>query len=303
MGKALDQKIRVSLIIPTVNQVEPVKKCLDSLYGTLATFKDSFEVIIVDDGSSRELQKQLKEALSPYPVSLITKRENEGFSRTVNIGGAAGRGDYLCLVNNDIVFFQRNWLDLMLKEVKKPGVGVVGARLLYPDGRIQHGGIYYLPKSRSFDHEYRYKPGNYPPALKSREVLGVTGALMLIDRLLWKKLGGMDEQYFIALEDVDFSLRTWAEGRKVVYAGEVVAFHHEGLTRGNNFSNKNPFWLEKEMEGMKKFFRKWQGKLSSLSIMERTGSRSENLSLSQWQAKQWEKKFNRETVIKAFNLG
>ena len=121
----------------------------------------------------------------------------------------------------------------MLKEIEKPGAGVVGARLLYPSGRLQHAGIVYLPRARRFDHEYRHRPGNYPPALETTEVLGVTGALMLVEKGFWDKLGGMDEQFFLSWEDVDFSLRAWAAGRRVLYTGQAYAVHPEGTTRAN----------------------------------------------------------------------
>lgn|GEM_PF-1018447 len=269
----------VSIIIPTVNQVELVEKCIVSLLKSGPSAVYPWEMIVVDDGSPRRLQDDLRDLLRPYPVRLLAKEKNTGFAATVNAGAAAGRGNFLCLVNNDVFFSQKNWLDYMMREVLKSRVGVVGSRLLYPDGRIQHGGIFYLPAQRIFDHEYRYRPGNHPPALRCREVLGVTGALMLVNRVLWEKLGGMDERFFIALEDVDFSLRTWERGWRVVYTGSAFAVHYEGYTRGRGFTDKNPFWLAKEMKSMERFFQKWLGRLSLLRVAG--GNRNESISRAQ----------------------
>ncbi len=275
----------VSIIIPTVNQVELVEKCLVSLLKSGPSAVYPWELIVVDDGSPPGLQKELRHLLRPYPVNLLLKEKNTGFATTVNRGAAVARGQFLCLVNNDVFFEQRNWLDQMMKEALKPRVGVVGSRLLYPDGRIQHGGIFYLPSHRLFDHEYRYRPGNYPPALMRREVLGVTGALMLVNKGLWDKLGGMDERFFVALEDVDFSLRTWEKGWRVVYTGSAYAVHYEGYTRGRGWADKNPFWLAKEMESMERFFQKWSGRLSLL----RTAGRNKSESISRVQALRWQR--------------
>ena len=95
-----------------------------------------------------------------------------------------------------------------------------------------------------------------------KEALAVTGALMLVENRLWQELGGMDENFFIALEDVDFSLRAWEKGRRVIYQGASVAVHHEGLTRGNTPANKDPFWFAQELRGLEYFFGKWGRKLS-----------------------------------------
>lgn len=282
------KKIRVSLIIPTVNQVALVQQCLTSLITNTKLENNLYEIIVVDDGSSREQQNELKKVLAPFSVRLIINNKNYGFAVTVNKGAACSNGDYLCLVNNDIIISETSWLELMLQEIRKFKVGVVGARLLYPDGRIQHGGVYYLPEHKTFDHEYRFLPGHFTPASRTGEALGVTGALMLIDKNLWVKLGGMCEQFFIALEDVDFCLRSWEAGWRVIYCGAAVAVHYEGLTRGNNISNKDPFWLRKEIEGQHVFFKIWQKKLSLLKRIGRINQKNySSKSISQEQALQW----------------
>ena len=247
----------VSFVIPTINQVDLVVKCLTSLTAGLSLPAQAIENVVVDDGSPPPLQEEQATALRPFNGRLLRQKKNTGFAHAVNSGAAVARGQYLCLVNNDLVFPRKPWLAAMLREIEKPGVGVVGARLLYPSGRLQHASVVYLPRTRRFDHEYRHRPGNYPPALETTEVLGVTGALMLVEKGFWDKLGGMDEQFFLSWEDVDFSLRAWAAGRRVLYTGQAYAVHPEGTTRANRKAASWAFWHKMDRETKARFWRKW----------------------------------------------
>lgn len=277
--------IVVSVIIPTVNQVDLVKQCLHSFYDSVPSALYSVETILVDDGSSPEIQQQLREAVRIFPVQLITQPQNSGFSKTVNRGVAASRGRYVCLLNNDVTFTQKNWLDIMMSDSQRAGAGIIGPRLLYPDGTIQHGGIIFVPETGGFDHEYRHLPGNYPPALRTREVLGVTGALMLVKRELWNILGGMDERFFVGMEDIDFSLRAWEEGWRIYYSGAAVAIHPEGFTRGND-----PYWRNKGLESGHQFYLKWHRKLIAMRRNQTAlNGQPRHLSISESQAAQWRK--------------
>ena len=135
----------VSFVIPTINQVDLVVGCLSSLSAGLSLPAHAFEFVVVDDGSPPPLQEKLAQALKPFNGRLLRQKRNTGFAHAVNSGAAVARGRYLCLVNNDLVFPRKPWLAAMLKEMEKPGVGVVGTRLLYPSGHLQHAGIVYLP--------------------------------------------------------------------------------------------------------------------------------------------------------------
>jgi len=247
----------VSVVIPTVRQTALVERCLTSLKNH--TVWPNLEVVLVDDGSSPEVQARLTEIAAAHGCQLILKPDNTGFAKTVNIGTQKARGAYLVLVNNDIIFIDRHWLRALVTEASRGRNGVVGARLLYPDRRIQHAGVYYLPEARCFDHLYRHKPGSFPPALQTREVLAVTGALMLVRRETWDKLGGMAEEFFVAYEDVDFCLRAWQNGWRVAYCGKSVAIHTEGATRGTTPQNKDGEWYRRELEGWALFQAKWLG--------------------------------------------
>ncbi len=289
----------ISIIIPTVNQVELMTRCLHSLYDSSPTNTYSYEVIVVDDGSPAEIQGKLREALRSFPVRLLTHTNNAGFAVTVNRGVAASKGKYICLLNNDVTLIQKNWLDIMMKDTHRVRAGVIGPRLLYPDGTIQHGGIIYIPETHGFDHEYRHQPGNYPPAQKTREVLGVTGALMLINRELWDSLGGMDERFFIGMEDIDFSLRTWEQGWRIYFSGMAVAVHPEGFTRGND-----PYWRSKGLESGHRFAEKWHRKLAALRrMLHPVDGQGRPISISEAQAIQWRKIVSRGNSLPVATKG
>lgn len=272
--------------------MELVRNCLASLVASQPSVLYPYEIIVVDDGSPPEIQQGLQEVIRPYGAKLVTLPNNSGFSATVNRGVAESKGGFICLLNNDVTLVQRNWLDLMMADALRTRVGVVGPRLLYPDGLIQHGGLIYVPSTGIFDHEYRLLPGNHPPANRSREVLGVTGALMLINRRLWDTLRGMDERFFVGMEDVDLSLRTWEKGWRIYYTGGAYAIHPEGTTRAHN-----PYWRAKAAESGLRFQQKWQRKLYMLcntrQVNERMRFGQTGRSVSEEQAFQWRKMANR----------
>lgn len=247
----------VSVIIPTIHQTDLVEQCIQSL--RRYTDWDNLEVIIVDDGSSANTQNTLKQIAADNECRIILKSTNTGFAATVNRGVHEAKGRYFCLVNNDVTFTDSEWLQHMVETAVQPRCGIVGARLLYPDGRIQHGGVYFLARARVFDHRYRYLPADYGPAKATQEVLAVTGALMLVHQGVWRQLEGMSEEFFIALEDVDLCLRARKKGWRILYCGEAVAVHAEGATRGTTPQNKNPEWYRRELEGYNVFRRRWFG--------------------------------------------
>lgn len=247
----------VSVIIPTVRQDLLVGKCLESLRKN--TDWPALEIIVVDDGSSQSVQQDLAKIAEDYEAQLITKTSNTGFASTVNLGAANAKGRFFCLVNNDILFTDSLWLEHMVDTIHRSKVGIAGAKLLYPDGRIQHGGVYFLAGRKVFDHRFRFMPANYGPAQSVGEVLAVTGALMLVRREVWQALHGMSEEFFVAFEDVDFCLRARKHGWSVFYDGRAEAIHVEGATRGTTPANKDPEWYEKEMKGFSVFQKKWFG--------------------------------------------
>lgn len=243
-----------SIIIPTVNQTDMVKDCI--LAVRAKTQHIPYEIIVVDDGSAKEAQDYLADLAKQYDFKLILKDENEGFGKTCNRGVKEARGDCIVFLNNDVIV-QAGWLLALLKVVEKDeSVGIVGAKLLYPDETIQHAGIFFSLQT-GFDHRFRFYNKGYFQVLQQVEVIGVTFALALVTRKVIQEVGMFDETLYISLEDVDFCLRAKKAGFNIVYCPTCVAVHLEGKTRGRNIFDKDPYWLKKEIETIKAFYTKW----------------------------------------------
>jgi GT2 family glycosyltransferase len=209
-------------------------RCLVSLWSTAP----EAGVLVVDDGSpERSLVEQAAVATGELGYELIAKEENEGFSRTVNVGlrRALETGRDAVLVNADIEFHEAGWLDRMVARTDAEGrpAAVVGARLLYPNGCIQHAGVFFAPASRAFWHRCQYAPANLPEALAPVRC-PVTAALQLIRYETLVTIGVYDEGYRMAYEDVDYCLRVFEAGLDCIYEPSVCAIHHESVFRGRS---------------------------------------------------------------------
>ncbi len=162
--------------------------------------------------------------------SSVLKGENQGFANSVNYGlRTASDNDMDCLlVNADMEFPDPDWFRIM---VATDG-SVIGAKLLYPTGLIQHAGIYFSIVTRTFDHLHKFAPADLKAANFKRKC-PVTGALQLIRNECINEVGFYDESFKMGWEDCDYCLRVFSSGRDCVYNPEVVATHHESMFRGN----------------------------------------------------------------------
>lgn len=237
-------------IIPTFVRND---KELDVTITTLQTLRNQepdVETLVVDDRSpARDLMPQLRKACEDLDVRVHFKDENTGFSTTVNVGlqEALERGLDAILINADIEFlvpileqFERT------TDSQERPAAVVGALLLYPNGLIQHAGVFLSFYSRGFDHKYRYAPGGLPEAHQPA-ICPVTGALFFIRHSTLEKVGLFDTGFSMAYEDVDYCLRTFEAGLECVYQPAVRAIHHESLFRGQR-SDKLDEWHQKSLE-------------------------------------------------------
>ena len=226
---------------------ELLARCLVSLYSTAP----DAQVLVVDDGSpAQHLVDQLGPVTEELGQRLILKEENSGFSKTVNVGLRVAReeGHDAVLVNQDIQFVERGWLDAMLAcENEGRPAAIVGGRLLYPTGLIQHAGIFYSRFYGWFDHRFRFAPADLPEA-NLRHHCPVTGALQLIRHETLRAIGLYDETFVMGHEDVDYCLRALDEGLACVYEPTAWAYHHESAIRGRFEEDKTASWFESSNE-------------------------------------------------------
>lgn len=249
-----------TVIIPTVNDAQLVVQCVSSCRRFLPPGA-TVEFLVVDDGTrDPAILEELRQASSDLGFQLLYNHQNLGFSATVNHGMRHARGRYVLLCNNDIVFFQP-WLEVLEKAFHSdPDVGILGARLLYPNGTIQHAGVDKLPGQLRWDHVYGGWPGDHPRVNESRCVWSVTGALFALRREVLQQLGGFSTAYATAYEDLDYCLHAWSCGVRVGYCAELAAYHQEGKTRGATMDQKNSrplLWSERERAGGFYFEKKW----------------------------------------------
>jgi GT2 family glycosyltransferase len=218
--------LKVSIIIPIHNKADYTIKCLDSLIKT--TNYSPYEIIIVDDASTDDSIARLH--TGNYPVKIISNSKNSGYAISCNKGAAQAIGEYLLFLNNDTVCLE-NWLTEMITVMESyPKAGIVGSKLLYPDGSIQHAGVAFSPKKIPH-HIFRTLAQDDPAVNITRAFQAVTAACLLITRNNFYRFGCFDETYENGLEDIDLCFKARKEGYQVVYAHKSVLYHLEGQSR------------------------------------------------------------------------
>ncbi|MGB3700041.1 MAG: glycosyltransferase [Anaerolineales bacterium] len=227
-------RLKVSIIIPNKDKVELLSACISSILQK-TTF-ENYEVLIIDTGSKDQATLEYYDQISRDPrVSLHTFPQRFNFQKVNNYGARIASGDLLLFLNNDTEVINPDWLDELSAWAERPGIGVVGTKLLYPDGNIQHAGIVMGIEghgSHIFERlpEHHYGPFGSPDWY--RDYQAVTGACMMIPREVFEELGGFDEEYQIGYGDIDICLRAGEAGYRVVYTPFAELKHHEGGTRG-----------------------------------------------------------------------
>jgi GT2 family glycosyltransferase/glycosyltransferase involved in cell wall biosynthesis len=267
-------EVDVSVVIPTVDNLDWVVRSVQSCRQYLPRDR-TCEFLVVDDGTrdARTLQA-LHQAAEDLDFRIVLNHQNLGFSATVNHGMRLARGRVIVLCNNDIVFFQP-WLEpLEAAFATDSDLGIVGAKLLYPDSTIQHAGMEKVRGHLKWHHMFAKWPADHPKANQARGVWSVTGALFAVRREVLHCLGGFSTAYGAAYEDVDYCLHAWTHGVRVEYRPEFAAYHLEGATRGTgpkDRADKPLWWTERERAGRAYFEKKWAALLNVESFAELRG--------------------------------
>ena len=218
---------RCSIVIPVYNRAALTRQCLDAILESPPEEAEP-EIVVVDDGSVDSTSRLL--AGYREHVRVVRHERNVGYAGACNDGVKAASGEWVVFLNNDIIP-QPGWLDALLRYAYgRVRLGLAGAKLLFPNGRIQHAGVVFA-KNRSPHHIYAGFPGVHPAVNKSREFQAVTAACALIRRELFEEVGAFDSAFVNGYEDVDFCFRLRRLGYEVHYCHESVLTHLESATR------------------------------------------------------------------------
>lgn len=221
----------VSIIIPTRDQWQLLQQCLRSIEEK--TSYTRYEIIVLDnDSTDSETLRYFDTIAAKWPVYRYPGPFN--FSAVNNFGVAKAGGDYLVFLNNDTRVIRPDWLTAMLERAQHPEVGAVGAKLLYPAGRIQHAGVV-MGIGGLAAHAFRNLPDGqsyFDFADLMRNCSAVTAACMMVRRRVFEEMGGFDERFRVAFNDVDFCLRLRQRGYLIVYHPLALLYHYEYATRG-----------------------------------------------------------------------
>jgi GT2 family glycosyltransferase len=250
------ESIAVSIVIPVFNQLQATLDCLESISRHAGS--TAIEVIIIDDNS----EKQLGETLSLVEgLTVLSNDQNRGFIYNSNLGAMEARGDYVLFLNNDTEVTE-GWLESLIHVFsKRADAGAVGAKLVYPDGRLQEaGGIIFEDGS---GHNYgRGDDPSLPEYNYLRRADYCSGAALMVPRNLFMRIGGFDPVFCPAYyEDVDLAFSIRAAGLHVYYQPESVVIHHEGTSSGTD-TRVGP--KRHQLINQSRFATKWAGCLAGL---------------------------------------
>jgi len=222
-------KHQVSIVIPTFNNLELTRRCLETIRQTAGAI--NYEIIVVDNASTDATPDYLRQEQTAGRLQTILNEENLGFGKACNQGARVATGKYLVFLNNDTVP-QPNWLEEMVTLAESDeNIGIVGSKLLFPDGTIQHAGVVISANKLPY-HIYRNCPGDLAAANKQKDYQIVTAACMLIIRELFFEVSGFEERYINGCEDIDLCLKVGQRNKRVVYNPKSVLIHFEGQSEG-----------------------------------------------------------------------
>jgi O-antigen biosynthesis protein len=225
----------VSVIIPTRDRCDFLRKCIDGLVNR--TNYKPLEIVIVDNGSSEPDSLAFLADLRTRPGFQILQDNGPfNFSRLVNRGVVASSGEICVLLNNDVDVINADWLNELVSHASRPEVGAVGAKLYYADDTLQHGGVILglgYVGAHEHKHVQRSSDGYFGRLKLTHSLSCVTGACLAVRRAVYEALGGFDETHLtVAFNDVDFCIRVREAGYGIIWTPYAELYHYESLSRG-----------------------------------------------------------------------
>lgn len=251
----LTERPLVSIIIPNKDETETLKKCLDAI---AKSSYENYEVIIVENNSTEEATFSLYKKIESDKIRVVYYPDAFNYSKLNNFGASYANGTYYILMNNDIEVIETNWIEQMLSNCERREVGVVGARLYYPDNTIQHAGLVVGVGgslrgigANLYQGMRRERSGYMHRAAIQMNYSAVTAALLMVKKEVYDKVNGFEEELSVAFNDVDFCLRVREAGYLIVYDPRVEAYHYESKSRGAEDSPEKVARFQSEIEFMR----------------------------------------------------
>jgi len=253
----------ITIVIPNKDHASDLKRCVTSILEK-STYTN-YEIIIVENNSTDkktfDLYEELKE--TSEKIKVVEFKGEFNYSEVNNFGVSFAKGEYILLLNNDTEVISVNWLEEMLMYAQREDVGAVGAKLYYGDKTIQHAGVVIgLGAHRTAGHTHYKMPkdnlGYMGRLCYAQDVSAVTGACLLVKKSLWDKVGGLDTDFKISLNDVDFCLKLRKEGYLNVFTPFAELYHYESISRGLDDQGEKAERYNKESEH---FRNKWKSEL------------------------------------------
>jgi O-antigen biosynthesis protein len=234
----------VSIIIPTRDQLPFLSRCIDSLLSN--TDYPAFEILVVDNDSQTPEAREFLAGLSAMGMEQIRVLSVPGtfnFSRMNNLAAAQARGEFILMLNNDTAALHPDWLSHMIRHALRQDVGIVGAQLLYPDGKLQHAGVIMGLRGPA-EHPClgldSTEPGYLFRAQVTQNFSAVTAACLLVSKSVYEEVGGLDEATFgVSYNDIDFCLRVGQTGRSVVWTPLARLLHEGSASQKADVENKS----------------------------------------------------------------
>jgi len=248
---------KVSIIIPNKDQKEILERCIESVIQK--TDYKNYEIIIVENNSTtNEIFEYYKTIEQRENIRVIIWKDKFNYSAINNFGVRYANGEYLLFLNNDIEVIRENWLSEMLANVQRKEVGIVGAKLLYPDNMVQHAGVI-IGMGGIAGHPLSRHPaddcGYFARGIIQQNLNAVTAACMLTKKEVYEKVNGFEEKLAVAFNDIDLCLKVRKAGYLIVYDPEALLYHHESISRGKEDTLEKRNRFEGEVDYMAK---KWK---------------------------------------------
>ena len=251
----------ISVIIPNKDHTDDLELCLFSM--TRKSTYRNYEILIVENNSEKEETfEYYKKLPDRYPKARVLTWEKEfNYSAINNFAAKEAKGEYLLFLNNDVEILTPDWMEEMLQNCQQEDVAVVGAKLYYPDDTIQHAGVV-LGLGGIAGHimcrASKEDPGYFGRMISVQEISAVTAACMMVKKSDFDAVGGLDETFQVAFNDIDLCMKFRAAGKKIIFTPYAELYHYESKSRGLEDTPEKQFRFDKEV---KRFQEKWAQQL------------------------------------------